>query len=148
MRGAGPCLLLAACAPPPAVAVDTGGAPDAAISIIYPPDGETVTLSPTCNLKVTIAVDIDHLVLVEPGSPEADGEGHWHLSLREDGSYIPVTNQFANIDEPGFTPGSILRPRVSLQSSSHADLDQYPAWEDQVEILLEDDAASPCVPPS
>jgi hypothetical protein len=149
MRWLAPCPLLVACAPPPAVAFDTGSEPpEAAIQIVYPPDQAQVQLTSTCSLKIDIAVDIDFFKLVEPGSAPAEGQGHWHLAVREDGSYIPVWNQYASINEPGFEPGTLLRPRVSLQGSDHADLDQFPQWEDQVEIFLVDDPVTPCVPPS
>ncbi len=145
LRHAAPAAFLIACAPPPAIAVDTGGGEAPSISISYPPDGGVIALAPNCDVSFVVAVAINNLTLAEPGGDDAAGEGHWHLTFKEDGSYVPVSSTYAEITQSGFTPGS-HRLRAGLQTNQHADLSEFPDWEDIVEVSLIDNETAPCVP--
>ncbi len=135
------------CAPPPAVeiAVEDTGAPPPSVLIVHPEPDATVKLSDDCLLDTIVAVDIDNFELTTPDPTNVEpGKGHWHLILRDDGTYTPVSAQSAKIAAAGFTPNTIVRIRATLQASDHSDLDMFPDWEDFVEIFIMDNDAGSC----
>lgn len=140
-------LHLIGCAPPPLVEVaveDTGSTPPA-ILIVHPEPETQIQLRDDCLLDTIVAVDIDNFELTPPDPTNVEtGKGHWHLILRDDGSYTPVSAQSAKIAAPGFAPNTIVRIRATLQASDHSDLDMFPNWEDFVEVTILDNDAGSC----
>ncbi len=132
-----PLLLLgAACAPPP----EPGGTSAASIELIHPSPSEAeLALDLTGRLAFLVAVDIDGIEFLTPGSNDqnVEGEGHYHFTLN--GVYIgaPAERAYEYVSEIAeFRIGQEVSLRVSLQGNDHRDLDQFADWEDIAEFTV------------
>jgi hypothetical protein len=139
-------ILAAGCAPPPELVLPGDTAAGPSIEILYPEQGEVLTLESGCGLVAPIIVYVEGLELSEFDLPDADGQGHWHGGPSLERGYCAAQIAYcegrnadaeknednsARYDGRGQRPGR-LTLQVELQSNSHEPL----GVEDQVEVVL------------
>lgn len=145
MHRALPLVFLLACEPPPAADAgtdtdtDTDTTPvveEPSIRILFPENDVTIPLSSTCELVMTVVVDVDNLEVVEASPPTVDGQGHWHFRLSET-DYHPSFGDFAQVTAfTAFAPGQLVSARATLQDNEHNDLDMFENWDDNLEFTV------------
>jgi hypothetical protein len=145
LRSIGALAPLAACAPP-----DLPPEMEPRIEIVAPRDDEVVPLllsqDDTCDLAITVAVDVDNLDIVPRGGEVAPGEGHWHLVLegREADSLLMVDDgQSAAYAVAGLSPGRVTLV-ATLQDSQHEPIaGEATESRAEIELAAPQDAACP-----
>lgn len=154
-----------ACEPPPPIDlgdVDTDTdvvVEPASIEIVYPPaDVGTWALDADCHVRMPVAIDLDHFLLVdfrevEEANLQLPTEGHWHVTFDLLDFYATVLTQatdvdFYNVSNPTLakglaSTGSTMLLGASLRHSDHSAVG-CASCEAQVELTLTD--PTNCVP--
>lgn len=130
------------CAPPPLVPLTAGGPDTPTIEILYPENGQQLTLDGDCVLTEPIVVNVEGVDLVGPTGELDPEQGHWHGGPSLVEGYCSSAVAFCEGAPTGagntFYDGSRRRPgsltlQVSLRDNTHAPLG--PGDEVEVEIV-------------
>ena len=135
-------LVWSACAPPPEVSLGTTVAVPS-IELLYPEQGQVVTLDADCVLVEPLVVVVRGVDLTPPAPDDlVEGQGHWHggPDLAQ-GYCVSSDNACSDYDGTGLSEGP-ANLFVQLQDNGHNPLAGDQA-SDQVEISIEAPATCP-----